>query len=214
MTNHGTAPYTEGQLAEFIGEGTRALALIASRLGFERMGYWSDKRSEEMQKVLLAALAPNGDVSESKTPAPKLPHYADGVVFEMTLDGDASENHPLEMVRKDGYTGAWKHNGSKVKGRQTRRFKWVAVGYQSNLEALCAALAPHGKIPEGQWREAVKQMFEPDREHPRGIADPSWEYPDGRVLFPYVDRDGLSDFHWASRDRDGRWRWLVEEVSK
>ena len=102
MTNHGTAPYTEGQLAEFIGEGTRALALIASRLGFERMGYWSDKRSEEMQKVLLAALAPNGDVSESKTPAPKLPHCADGEVFEMTLDGDAPENQPLEMVRKDG----------------------------------------------------------------------------------------------------------------
>src|SRR3989344_6033266 len=114
-----------------------------------------------------------------KIPAAKLPHYADGEVFEMTLDGDALENQPLEMVRREGYIGNWKDHGPVGQGIVPRRFKWVAVGYQSNLEAVQTALPPHGKIPEGQWREAVKQMFEPDREHPRGIADPSWRYPYG-----------------------------------
>ena len=144
-----------------------------------------------------------------KIPAPKLPHYADGEVFEMTLDGDAPENHPLEMVRRDGYTGNWKHSGPVVKGIVTRRFKWVAVGYQPNLETVRAALAFHGDIPEGQWREAVKQMFEPDGEHPRGIADPSWEDPDGDVNFPYVGRVGNSYFYLADDSRGEDWRWLV-----
>lgn len=137
------------------------------------------------------------------------PHYADGEVFEMTLDGDAPKNQPWEMVRRDGYSGEWKHNGPRVKGRQTRRFKWISIGYQPNLEAVRTALAPHGKIPEGQWREAVKQMFEPDGKHPRGIADPSWEDPDGRARFPYVECDGRSDFRWADGGQGESWRWLV-----
>jgi len=148
-----------------------------------------------------------------KIPAPKLPHYADGEVFEMTLDGDAPENHPLEMVRRDGYTGNWKHSGPVVKGIVTRRFKWVAVGYQPNLETVRAALAFHGDIPEGQWREAVKQMFKPDGEHLRGIADPSWENPDGYAIFPYVENGGYSDFRWAGLDLGESWCWLVA-VSK
>ena len=56
-------------------------------------------------------------------------HYAEGEVFEMTLNGDAPENQPLEMVRRDGYTGRWTHNGPKVSGRQTRRFKLDVIGY-------------------------------------------------------------------------------------
>ena len=136
-------------------------------------------------------------------------HYPDGEVFEMTLNGDAPENQPLEMVRRDGYTGDWKHSGPKVKGIETRRFKWVAVGYQPNLEAVRVVLASHGKIPEGQWREAVKQMFEPDGEYPRGVADPSWRGPSSDADFPCVGRGGVSDFGWAGSGRSGDWRWLV-----
>lgn len=137
------------------------------------------------------------------------PHYADGVVFEMTLEGDAPENQPLEMVRRDGYTGEWKHNGPIVKGKQTRRFKWVAVGNQPNLEAVRSILVS-GKIPEGQWREAVKRVFEPDGEHPRGIADPSWKRPGGNANFPYVEGVGrstsLGPMTIRTRTGAGLWR--------
>lgn len=56
MQTHGTA-LTDGQLAEFLGNGTRALALIASRLGPQHAHYW-DGKSEEMQERLLKALTP------------------------------------------------------------------------------------------------------------------------------------------------------------
>lgn len=55
MANHGT-PYTEGQLAKFLGAGITALTLIAGKLNGERMTYWYEK-GEEMQKAFLKALS-------------------------------------------------------------------------------------------------------------------------------------------------------------
>ncbi len=140
---------------------------------------------------------------------------ADGEVFELTLDGDAPENQPLEMVRQAGYDNwqEWEHNGPAVKGRETRRFKWVYIGYQPNLDAVRAALATHGKIPEGQWREAVKKMFKHDIWRPCGIADPSWEPPrfGGSIPYcPYISSDGSSRFKWVIDGFPDHWRWLVE----
>ncbi|MBI2053076.1 MAG: hypothetical protein HYT34_02420 [Candidatus Ryanbacteria bacterium] len=152
-----------------------------------------------------------------------IPHYADGKVFEMTLDGDAAENQPIEMVRRDGYDNPsrWKHVGTRVLGTQTRKFVWVSVGYQPNLDAVRAAclkaagkLDLNGRIPEGQWREVIKQMLEPDGQYHRGIVDPSWEDPDGGILFPCVSSGGNSRFYWAVLGCSGGWRWLVEVESK
>ena len=201
MPTHRTA-LNGGQLAEFVSAGTKALILIADKLGPDLADSWA-RNGEAMQRVFLQVLAPPSD----STPTPKkevvivkIPHYPDGVEFDMTLDGDAPENQPLEMVRRDGYSGRWKHKGSTVKGMQTQRFKWAAVGYQYNLDAVRTALTPHGEIPEGQWREAVKQMFEPDGEHLRGIADSSWVDPNGGADFPYVNSVGDSNFVWANND--------------
>ena len=154
-------------------------------------------------------------------PAPEpiiLNYSADGEVFELALNGDAAENQPFEMVRRDGYNHkGWKHKGPTVKGMQIRKFAWVYVGYQPNLDAVRAAclqvargLGLNGRIPEGQWRETFKQMFQHDDQHPRGIADPSWFDPDGGAYFPCVSVDGRSDFGGAGRDFGVRWRWLVE----
>lgn len=135
-----------------------------------------------------------------------------GVEFELTIDGDATD--PFGMVRNDGYDPeGWEHKGSRVTGRQARRFKLVQVGRQPNLEAVRRALALYGDIPEGQWREAFKAAYPtPDCKGPIGVADPSWVLPDGSRDFPYLS-DGfsrwLSDFFWtAGRYVDG-WRWLV-----
>ena len=136
-------------------------------------------------------------------------YHADDEVFELTLDGDAHD--PLEMVRQDGYDPKrWQFTGQRVRGRQTRRFKWVAVGYPPNIKTVRAKCVKHGRVPEGQWREAVKQMFQPDGQHPRGIADPSWVGPGGVVSFPFVYSNGGSDFCWTDYIRGKGWRWLVE----
>lgn len=153
----------------------------------------------------------------------RIRHYADGKAFEMTLDGDAAENQPIEMVRRDGYDkpSEWKHKGATVKGTQTRKFVWVSVGYQPNLDAVRAVcleaagkLGLNGRIPEGQWREAIKQMFHHLGQYIRGIADPSWEYPGGGIRFPYVGSDGRSCFYWGDYGYGEAWRWLVEVESK
>ena len=54
---HGTA-LTEGQFAEFMGNGSKALALIAGKLGSQRARYW-DGKSELMQERMLKALMPS-----------------------------------------------------------------------------------------------------------------------------------------------------------
>lgn len=160
-------------------------------------------------------------VSDTATPASPAPTPAAspviripdvGEVFELTLNGDSTD--PIGMLKSDGINPkGWKHDGPKVTGPQTRRFKLVQVGYQKNLDAVREALASHGNIPEGQWREAFKAVYPtPDGKGPIGIADPSWVDQDGRRFFPYVGVDGecwRSNFGWAVSGRDGYWRWLV-----
>lgn len=56
MQDHGTA-LSDGQLANFLSAGAKALVLIANDLGPELADGWS-RNSEAMQKTLLAALRP------------------------------------------------------------------------------------------------------------------------------------------------------------
>lgn len=151
-----------------------------------------------------------------KKGAAKTTYPAVGEVFELTLDGDASENNPIEMVRRDGYRPEdWRHKGEKVAGEQTRRFMLVSVGY-CHFGELVRRLVKHGTIPGGQWREALKAAYKSDRKGPVGIADASWmclfDRPFGRTGFPSVHENDCSYFDWAYPNFgfDDGWRWLVE----
>jgi hypothetical protein len=132
-------------------------------------------------------------------------------IFELTLDGDAAENQPLEMVRRDGYNPkGWQHRGPVVKGRHTKRFKLVEIGYCRNFDEVRRKLAIHGEIPEGQWREAFRARYgKPDGKGPIGIADALWVIPYSSAYFPYVGLDGDSNFRWTDSDFYDVWRWLV-----
>jgi hypothetical protein len=55
MSKHGTA-LTEGQLAEFLGAGVKALTLIANYLGPELTHNWSNN-GQAMQRAFLSVLA-------------------------------------------------------------------------------------------------------------------------------------------------------------
>lgn len=173
---------------------------------------------EEMQRFnrnkgdlgtkLRVALVPNA----VKHAAPTITLPGIGVEFELTLDGNATD--PIGMLRSDGIDPkGWQFKGTKPRGVQTRRFKLVQVGCQPNLDAVRAALATHGDIPEGQWREAFKAAYPTSGGKGLiGVADPSWVSPGGYRLFPYLGGGGsrwLSSFRCTDDGSFGGWRWLV-----
>lgn len=135
-----------------------------------------------------------------------------GVEFELTLDFEATENDPIEMVRRDEYSSPeeWQFTGKKASGVQTRRFKLVRVGPCGNFNEVREKLAQYGEVPEGQWLQAFMAVYpKPDGNGPIGFADPSWVSPGGRAYFPCVGSDGGSRFDWVGREYGESWRWLV-----
>src|SRR3989344_518010 len=98
-----------------------------------------------------------------------LPMPGESEVFELTLDGDAPENHPIGMVLRLGsgeglipmesMNPFWfmvLHRGPVINGVQTRSFMWLSnqrLGRPKDLASVRIACEKHGKIPEGQWIE-------------------------------------------------------------
>lgn len=143
---------------------------------------------------------------------PVLPVYpANGEIFELTLNVDDPSVDPIEMVCRDGYenTENWRHTGTKLTGVITRRFKLVAIGYCQSFKEVEKRLKKQGCIPEGQWREALKDKYRQDGKGPVGVADASWTDPDGSARFPGVGGGGASSFRWSGNDFSDVWRWLV-----
>lgn len=133
---------------------------------------------------------------------------SDGEVFEITHDfGENPE--PNNLPNRSGYGGEWLFDGKPITGVQTRRFMWVWVGPQQDLDAVRASLTKYGTIPEGQWLEAIKKQFEPSDWH--GIADSSWVNPTFRHRsFPCLDPHGSLSFCWANDYQSAKLSWLVE----
>ena len=88
---HGTA-LTEGQFAEFMGNGSKALALIASKLGSQRAHYW-DGKSELMQERMLKALMP------------LLLEHIDTITLQMTTDQFIARDEFAVGVNGIAYVG-------------------------------------------------------------------------------------------------------------
>lgn len=135
-----------------------------------------------------------------------------GEVFELTLDGDAPENEPLEMVSEFGSNPSGRqHTGATVSGRETRRFQLVQVGYCSTVEKVKDKIHSYGEAPEGQWINTFKAACpQPDGLGPVSFADASWVGADGRANFPYVASLGFPHFNYAGHVRGEDWRWVVQ----
>ena len=213
MKNETNRPMTRRQYREVIATVVRAVPfdldykhaqmIIGAKSDF--FDYMADALTEWLRLKLIQEIQKDKKVEGKSIPI-------DGEVFELTLDGDDPKNDPLEMVRSDGYhSGAWKHRGKRISGVQTRQFWLACVGLCANLDEVREKLKEHGKIPQGQWREAFKAKYpRPDGNGPIGIADPSWVDPDGDAYYPSVDSFGCSLFRWAGHDKGEDWRWLVE----
>ncbi|MBI2475494.1 hypothetical protein HYV69_03665 [Candidatus Uhrbacteria bacterium] len=140
-----------------------------------------------------------------------------GEVFELTLDGSAPDNDPIEMVHRSGEVGfeKWRHRGKLVKGVQTRRFKLITIGCCDHFSTVVAILKEHGKIPEGQWREVLITKFQSaDGGGTVGIADDSWRDQYSYFLFPCIRADSgqtcVPFFDLSEGGFNNNWRWLVE----
>lgn len=134
-------------------------------------------------------------------------------IFELTLDG--LEVQPIEMLWRDGYNlDGWTHRGSVISGREIRRFKLVELDYSHSFEDLRSKLGSHGRIPEGQWREAFKAFCPDNRDRGRiGVADASWVY-EGKYYFPFLRGRGYSRFCGVVGPIPDNWCWLVEVNEK
>jgi hypothetical protein len=135
----------------------------------------------------------------------------EGEVFQLTLDFDAPENEPMEMVEEFGYNSAgWTYVGAKVTGQYTRQFKLVSPGYCSNTDKVRAKTAEFGATPAGQWINSFKKAYPiPDGQGPIGIADDSWIGANGRANYPYLLAVGFQHFNYGGHVRGDDWRWLV-----
>lgn len=207
-----------GQVRKFFGEFADA---IPDDLDFDLAQEWADKMQSVMPYVLrtmpndvLAALNTTNvslqAVNIAKPLALAIPHYpSTDEPFPLTI---ATPFTGIDMVRLDGFSDwkKWKFSGKEIILPQTNQFKLVQIGYQPNWEAVKAALAHHGIIPQGQWRRAFKEAYpHHDGKGPIGVADASWVSPHGPVRFPSVYSDGATDFYWTAYDFRVSWRWLV-----
>lgn len=145
-----------------------------------------------------------------------------GETFELTLNGDAPENQPLEMlirfIEKEGCSPKKDagHRGPLVRGCATSRFKLVQIGSCSTFAEVRRKLITHGEIPEGQWLMAFMNAY-PSTDHGGaiGIADASWKIAWGGSFFPSINTfDGSMFFKSIYTDIflefEEYWRWLVK----
>ncbi len=141
---------------------------------------------------------------------PTLP--APNTVFELTLDFSAPENERIQMVCADGYScfKKWKCAESQLTGPHTKKFMLKEIGHQSNFYAVKVELQKHGRIPEGEWREAFKKQFPSAHGRPVGVPDASWVSPVGSAYFPCVNGFCGSVFSWADGGFSENWLWLIE----
>ena len=202
MTNGTVRKMTDGQRGDIIA--TMAVA-IPTDYSFDdaQRGVIGDKGSfvDDIRAIFER---------RRKTPkVPQLSTYPEvNRVFTMLLNANLIKNDPDQMARSDGYPGLKYRGDMKVLGFRARSFKFVEIGFQPSFEAVTTELVKRGKIPEGQWREAVKKNFHANG-RPMGVPDASWSGPVDGWFFPCVGGSGKSGFSWAGSSFGGGWLWLV-----
>ncbi len=202
MRTHGTA--TEGQLAEFLGAGVKALTLIASSLGPKRLEHWS-RNGAELEKRFIQALALSGSEEPLLVPA-------DDEWFDLEVDNDQD---PMDVVRPANFnpTG-WRYLGPKLTGKRTIKVKLVRLGYCKNLEEAKQKADARGyRLLEGQARESFKKRFpKPDDNDHVVFGGSLCQSPGGGAGVACLDRVGGgwgSGFVWTGGGWDDDWCWAV-----
>lgn len=167
------------------------------------------REEPQPQKVIVAKKV----VSEKKYPELS-------EIFELTIDGSNLDFQPRAMLRNT-LNLSWKYEGKTLVGRQTRKFKLVAVEYHAGLwDEMTKRLSVYGKIPEGQWLMAFTAAYpRHDGKGFVGVDDASWVDPRGNTGFAYIARDSRAHVSWTAVEHDwlyGNWRWLVfaDEVDR
>lgn len=133
LSDHETG-LSDDQLAEFVGAGAKALALIANRLGPKLTHHWS-RNNEAMQRVFLTALCPPPQdmkaPAEATVPQPRSAPHGEPSLDTICVDRSILPAYPnwvkmvmhpdLEATGPGKYGLAtiepWLHDGQRNGGR-------------------------------------------------------------------------------------------------
>src|SRR3989344_4485364 len=85
-----------------------------------------------------------------------------GKIFELTLDGDVVDPIAMGCYGKPQDSHSLRFTGAQILGKQTRLFTLVSVGHCYIIDEVRQKLVPHGRIPKGQWREALRAAYRMD----------------------------------------------------
>ncbi len=154
-----------------------------------------------------------------ETTSRKLP--AEGEIFELTLDADSID--PISMVGNAGNDPTdWKFEGERLKGRFTKKFRLLRLGYYvtGSNEAEAQAAAKGCRLARGEWHEAFKAKY-PSADGSDHILfggkESKWIDEDGKHRFPALTcsgyfKDWWSKFVHADDVYYDYWLWLVEDL--
>lgn len=145
MERHRTA-LTEGQLAEFLGAGVKALTLIANDLGSELAHNWANN-GQAMQHAFISALAPLEREQKKKNPFLKLLSGGENLILD-ACDGKitiAQARNIFSWIDPDFKNWNTDNPGSATEKtpvivyemRKDATFSQMFGSFEQNLSNLC-----------------------------------------------------------------------------
>ena len=195
MSDRGTA-LSEGQLAEFVGAGARALTLIAAQLGPELAENWS-RNGEAMQKAFLSVLGPSAETAPAAL-GPSMETAAAVLPDRLILAVDYAQS--LEQMIAAGHYG-WANSDIgrerfAIKGVGRAEFEARLFHFDHGSSSDGAVDAIKNADPADPWEPAkIEHLLafgakfpEEQRKYPI-VALGSVVLPDGPRHVPYLYKD-------------------------
>lgn len=206
MPAHGTA-LSEGQMAEFVGAGTKALILIANHLGPDRAGHWA-RNGEAMQRAFLGALLPP---EEEPAPVVEVPRPTI-TSYPITVDYGMKFPAIVEAGRYDRTSSDITADRFPIAGEGTveREALLVHFFYRSMTDEDVTSEFERLGLRDGAIEELLAFGAKyPDlqREFPIVARKSVWRNRIGNSVCPYLTRGG-SERDLSLDIREGRWDGL------
>lgn len=131
--------------------------------------------------------------------------------FQLTMEKVVTGEELVKLTQIFGWRRL-RFRGQELANPLTHKFRFVRPGWCGNIEELRSKLREYGKVPSGVWIVPAHQRFGRWvlREKYVGIADPSWESPNGEFFLPIMNQKGVLDFRRAGIGFGIGAGWLVQ----
>ena len=132
-----------------------------------------------------------------------------GEVFKLTAKSDITS---ISLVVECGYDPrGWRTSAKTLRAGTTGSFRLLAVGHQTDLDAVTLACVAKGaKKTNGCWLKVFDRTFRRNVQNQVGVPDASWKDPRGNPSFPSIGALSGWKLRWDIFSRNSAWLWLVE----